>query len=256
MGGQCFTVGLRTPKRPHRLPHFLHQHEIMEILSSAGTIRDQLMLGLLYGCGIKMGELCLLRWEDVDTRLQQIQIKASAATPCRQLDIPPSLLPVLERGVSICPGNDYIFQGRRPGSHLAARTVEYILKKAVCAAQIRKPVSTMTLRHSYAMHCLRMGMTIIELQQALGHQDICTTLIYEECLPPETQNHPFSKVRACYVQKMAPSDLPKTSSLEGLALPFPAHDDGIFNRAKEFYRTLRTRIFGSFLALQSGQSPP
>jgi integrase/recombinase XerD len=50
-----------TPKRSFHLPEVLSGEEARALLAAAPTTRDQLLLGLLYGCGLKVGELCRLR---------------------------------------------------------------------------------------------------------------------------------------------------------------------------------------------------
>ena len=66
IAGLKVTRGLRTPKRAAVLPDVLTKEECERLLRTAGTVRDQLILGLLYGCGIKSSELCALRWQDVN----------------------------------------------------------------------------------------------------------------------------------------------------------------------------------------------
>ena len=83
LAGCRLTTGLRTPKRPHCLPRFLYQHEALEILRAARTIRDQLLLGLLYGCGLKVGELCALRWHDVGIQQRRLRIVFARGTRTR-----------------------------------------------------------------------------------------------------------------------------------------------------------------------------
>ena len=56
LGGRSVTKTMRTPKRPLHLPTILSRNEVGRTLSSAPTIRDRLLLGLMYGCGLKVIE--------------------------------------------------------------------------------------------------------------------------------------------------------------------------------------------------------
>ena len=128
LGGQAITTRLRTPKRPQPLPHILSPGEARRLLAAAATTRDQLLLGLMYGCGLKVGELCRLRWADLDVAGGHLRVPFARGTRERFLSIPEELLPVLRTGAECCPADDYIFQGRAEKS---GQTVEAVRKQAL-----------------------------------------------------------------------------------------------------------------------------
>jgi len=71
--GLSVTADMVTPKRGFRLPEILNENEAMSLVQAAETIRDQLLLGLLYGCGLTAGEACALRWRDIHGYLPGLQ---------------------------------------------------------------------------------------------------------------------------------------------------------------------------------------
>ncbi|WP_445013786.1 integron integrase [Undibacterium cyanobacteriorum] len=66
--------------------------------------------------------------------------------------------------------------------HLYDRTFQRAFKLAKEAAQIHKPASPHTLRHSFATHLLQSGYDIGTVQELLGHADVSTTMIYTHVL--------------------------------------------------------------------------
>lgn len=287
LGGCAFTRHLTTPRRPWPLPHILPIETVRRILAAAPTLRDQLLLGLLYGCGLKAGEVSRLRWGDVQV-LPGVPARGQLRlSETRVIPVPADLVPVLTEGLARCPASAPIFPGAHAGRPIADRTVALIVRQAVRNAGVEGPVDGMALRHSYAVHCLEAGLTIRELQLRLGHRRVTTTMIYLRSLHPRVAS-PLDGLTAAPLVPPAtapgaspavtpvvpaaqpaanpdtrppvpggpPSLFPAPLTTEALVLPFTSGASGMADGAWAFYRRLRTRLAARFLALKRAIRSP
>ena len=73
--------------------------------------------------------------------------------------------------------HNWLYEGRGEGKY-SNRSVEAIFQRAAQKADIQKPASVRTLRHSFAVHLLEQGVDIHHVQGLLGHESLKTTSLY------------------------------------------------------------------------------
>ncbi|MCF7855734.1 MAG: site-specific integrase [Candidatus Pacebacteria bacterium] len=169
-------VGRRpAPRRPYILPLVLSQEETARLLREATSPRDALILSLLYGCGLKPGQIPALRWEHFDPDQCQLRLEG------RAIPLPEGLLPIVRAGLERCGPAELVFPGRYPGAALSQRTIHRVVQTATRQAQLDRPVTPMTLRNSFAVHQLQAGHSVRQVQEWLGLDDIESVLRYCAC---------------------------------------------------------------------------
>ena len=193
--GTSIADGMVTPKRGVRLPEILSESEAERLVRAGETIRDQLLLGLMVGCGLTGTEAIALRWRDVLDEGQRLHIARSTRYMERVLSVPDAFRDLLQAGTQTCDSDQHVFRGRSGDAHLSIRMVQIIVRRARERAGIEKPICVTTLRHSYAVHRLESGISLPQVQAELGHASIRTTERYLRCIAPKVHSHPFSKVR-------------------------------------------------------------
>lgn len=180
---------LESPKIGKHLPEVLSMEEIDAIesvidLSKDEGVRDRAIVEVLYSCGLRVSELCELKFSDLFLNEGYIHVHGKGNKD-RLVPISHTAVRELERwfetrkSIAIKTGEeDYVFVSPARGKHLSRITVFYNIKQYAQAAGIRKNLSPHTFRHSFATHLLQGGANLRAIQAMLGHESISTTEIY------------------------------------------------------------------------------
>ena len=177
--GRQVTLGLATPRRPKRVPVVLSENEVRQILQAARSLRDKLLIGLMYATGMRISEVTKLRWNDFDFQRLTVSIWNAKGKSDRQVTLPQSYAPLLKELASRFSKTDFVFPGeRKSGRFLTARTGQRIVARTVQLAGISKRITPHGFRHAFATHLLEHGTDIRFIQKLLGHVRLETTTIY------------------------------------------------------------------------------
>ena len=172
------TDKIERPRKERKLPNVLSKEEVKAILTSPLNIKHKAMLGLIYACGLRSGELLMLKPEHIDSKRKVLIIKQGKGKKDRIVPLSLKIIELLREYYKTCKPKEWLFEGQRPGENYSAKSLQMVLKKAVKDAKIRKPVSLHWLRHSYATHLLENGTDLRFIQEMLGHNSSRTTEIY------------------------------------------------------------------------------
>jgi integrase/recombinase XerD len=186
------TVNVETPASWKVLPKSLAESEVAGMLERTGiaaraadadglALRDHAILELLYAGGLRVGEICALRVEDVRLDQQRAQVRGKGdkerivplgRQACEALEA------YLQRGrVSLVKAGGgmqrWMFLSVR-GRQLTRQWVWEMVK----SSSEGRVASPHTLRHSCATHMVEHGADLRSVQTFLGHADIATTQVY------------------------------------------------------------------------------
>ena len=99
------------PRRPCQLPEILNHDEACALLNAATTLRDRLLIGLLYGCGLTVGEARRLQWRDLDPEKMTVEAPGNLQLRPRTVRLPDALLPLVQAAHAQCPPDSLVFPG-------------------------------------------------------------------------------------------------------------------------------------------------
>jgi integrase/recombinase XerD len=180
---------LEAPKQERKLPDVLSLHEIDAMIQSIDLSkteghRDKAIVEVLYGCGLRVSELCdltisqlfiesgVLKVRGKGNKERWVPLGSSASNALRlYIEGDRKTKPKVKEHENV------VFLNRF-GKKLSRVSVFTIIKQLVEMAGIRKHISPHSLRHAFATHMVENGADLRAVQEMLGHESITTTEIY------------------------------------------------------------------------------
>lgn len=178
------------------LPAVLTRDQVAQLLAAVREDRFKVILTLIYGCGLRLGEALALEVRDIPKGQRRLHIRSGKGQKDRFVPLPEGLRRMLQQWWLQHRHPRLIFPGvgrgwrehrRLPsGSDFAARnpqsmsegSVQLCVRVARAAAGLPAEVHVHTLRHSYATHLLEDGVNLRQIGSYLGHTSLDTTVIY------------------------------------------------------------------------------
>ncbi len=169
----------------------LSRSQVKEMIKLETNLRNRAILLVLYGCGLRVSELCDLTWKDLQDRGETGQIVVFGKGGKTRVVLIPSYVWVIICQLRCGLGGDApVFRSRQrsklSGYHLSRKQVHKIVQNAAKRALIEGKVSPHWLRHSHASHSLDGGAPLSLVQQTLGHSSIATTEKYLHAKPNDS----------------------------------------------------------------------
>ena len=163
---------------PRRIPVVLSPEEVARFLEAAPGPKDKAALSAAYGAGLRVSEVVALKICDIDSKRMLLKIEQGKGRKDRFAMLSPQLLELLRDWWRIARPRVWLFPGQNPVNHLTTRQLNRAVHAAAHMAEITKPVTPHTLRHSFATHLLEQNIDIRVIQVLLGHAKLDTTALY------------------------------------------------------------------------------
>lgn len=194
-------------KKEQKLPVVLSKEEMWRLLQAPALLKHKILLGLLYGCGLRCMEVRNVRLQDLDFDRHQLRVVQGKGKKDRYVPLSEHLIRGLKKYILAEQPKDWLFNGQplanRAGgdfdSRYSQRGVQWVIKQAGKQAGIQKEVHVHSLRHTFATHLLEDGVDIVTLKHLLGHENIETTLLYLQVAQLQTQKV-FSPLDTLFAQ--------------------------------------------------------
>lgn len=180
---------LEGPKLGLYLPDTLSFADVEKIIAAIDKStdlgkRNQCIIEVLYGCGLRVSELIDLKISDINFKEEYLKVhgKGDKVRFIPLAKYTAKLLKNYLENVRIHykvtkKSQDHVFLNSR-GSSMSRVIVFIIIKELAEKAGIHKNISPHTFRHSFATHLLQNGADLRYIQEMLGHSSITTTEIY------------------------------------------------------------------------------
>ncbi|MFY8054482.1 MAG: tyrosine recombinase XerC [Limnohabitans sp.] len=191
---------VRAPKAPKPLPKALHVDDAVQLADFSNTqnnsdpwlnCRDAAMVELLYGCGLRVGELVGLDvqasatakgWIDLEEGEAHVLGKGSkrrsVPVGSKALEALKAWCAVRAEGLNAATAEQTALFIGQNGTRLSAQAIWQRLRQRSLQAGLSTPVHPHMLRHSFASHVLQSSSDLRAVQELLGHANISTTQVY------------------------------------------------------------------------------
>lgn len=174
-------IRIPIPRAPQRLPQILSRQEIARLLACAPHLKARCVLASAYALGLRAGEVCALRIEQIDSAPDRmcVHVRQGKGAKDRYVPLSRDLLVLLRQYWRDARPKVWLFPGTgpKPGPVGIERAQRWY-QRARLNAGIKKVGGLHTLRHCYATHLLEAGVDLHSISQWLGHRHVSTTSRY------------------------------------------------------------------------------
>ena len=189
---------IRMVKTSKSLPTYLRESEMEQVFAQQEIpkntfeeVRDQLVLMLLYGTGMRLAELIQLTHQQVNLSAKTLRVIGKRNKE-RIIPMPTILVDLVKQYQALNPFQSQYLLLTDKGEPCYPMFVQRLVKKYLGEVSTLEKLSPHVLRHSYATHLLNRGADLNAIKELLGHSNLAATQVY-------THNS-MEKLKEIYIQ--------------------------------------------------------
>jgi len=171
-------------KRYQKMPVIPPKEDILAILNAASNLKHKAILSLIYGSGLRVGEVAKLKICDICSKTMSVRVEGAKHDTNRYTILSDISLDILrqyfkqyfsDRSYKL---DDWLFTGQRKEEHIHTKTIKNTVIRLRNKLGLNSNITSHTLRHCFSTHTLENGVDPVYIQQMLGHKRFQTTLSY------------------------------------------------------------------------------
>ncbi len=176
---------VKNPKIKRNIPETINLDSYLEIIkflmrdNSLDNLRKAAIIELLYGCALRVSEICSIDIVDVDTTSKVIKVTGKGSKQ-RIVPLGDESIKIISAYLDKYENQDFaqpLFKTSK-GNRIYPRYVQRIVKTLISGFSDIEKKSPHVLRHSAATHMLDRGADLMSVKELLGHENLSTTQIY------------------------------------------------------------------------------
>lgn len=176
-------------KVPKRLPVFVTESKMHKAVNSEQresdflSLRDDLIITVLYSTGIRLAELISIDRQDIDSGMTSIKVHGKGGKE-RIVPLIDAVKTKIERYLTVVETENICTSDEKPlflsskGARISRGEVGKVVERVLTIAGVTGKRSPHVLRHTFATHMMENGAGMRDIQELLGHSSLATTQVY------------------------------------------------------------------------------
>lgn len=150
----------KIPDKERRKVNVPTIEDIRKLFEAAENLRSKAIIGLVYGCGLEMGEVINLKHDDINPEENTIFLKSNKTKKIRKTYISAPLLNLLNQYYKAYKPIIWLFEGRVPGKQLPSRSIQNYVKRPAIRAGLTEDFNLILLKYCHVKHSEQLGIPL------------------------------------------------------------------------------------------------
>lgn len=161
------------------LPDVPTKQQVCEFIDSFSNLKHKAILAILYSSGLRVSEVCRLRYEDISRSKGNIYVSKSKNRSDRYAVLSEKALAILtDYWFAFDRPKQWLFPGQKEDSHIVPFTVNQVIKHQIKRMNLNSDWNCHSFRHAFGLHLYESGADLIAIRDAMGHKSLASTTVY------------------------------------------------------------------------------